>query len=259
MKQLALILLAAMLCLLCACGEGALEVTGAAVTTLRIMTETPTTETRSKEFIKLASSPEEAFQWIASWDFSLIEDDEYRDHMEYIYSNYNLEWEYILLDCNSDGVDEMYIKLSDNFDSALLCYVDGKVECIYHDEIEGTCFTRPMRDGRLMQTYELWGPGPSYTIMEVDSNNDLVCVDRYSLVAVYYYEAMKDEWDHIPEASPNMTVIYKETECYAFQVPVHKNGESSGTAVQLSKKEWQQARDKINDLLIKDDEFIKFG
>jgi len=205
-----------------------------------------------------ASSAAQAFQRIASGDFSLIKESYLAELCAWGMESGYYTPRYVVMDFNQDGVDDMYIQLSPNYDSALLRYADGLVECVYLDAIEGTCYNRPLKDGRMLQWYSLWPPGPSQTFMKLDSEYNWIVLERYQLITVNFYDAIRDESDHLPEVLPDQIITHSEIECYGFYELCKKSGETSGKEVQLSEKEWWQAQDKINELLVADDEFLEF-
>lgn len=198
----------------------------------------------------------EAFKTILSGDFSLIEDIEYRKHLETIYS-WSIEdgkctWKYILMDFNEDGINELFIQFSSECDSALFQYVEGEVKCVYIDRVEATCFILPLKDGRLLEEYNYW-TAPSKTIYNFDNEFNIMVQECYFYINLDGYESYKDMKDYFDEMINKYSIAEKEGTHYLLQK--YEGGKPFGNAVHLSEEEWQQAQTHINELLISDSEW----
>lgn len=123
------------------------------------------------------------YQSILEGDFSSIKDQDAKRNMEYLYSatlpNDNSVWQYLIHDFNNDGVDDLYIKLSDTYDSALFTYEDSSVKWIYIDALEMNCYRFPLKDGRFVEVYEYW-TAPTTKVFEFDSDFNWVNISQYT-------------------------------------------------------------------------------
>ncbi len=188
-----------------------------------------------------------AYRSILTGDFTLINKDDDKSEMEYIYKidsqNGKCEWKYILMDFNKDGCDELFIQLSPDHDSALFSYKDGKIKCIYIDDIEMNCFTEPLKGGKLLETYD-HAIAPNKTIFELGSEFSYINAKLYTSMTVDNYENYKENYSVIMDQYPS---IVKEG-VYYFQ-------EIGGKATELPKKDWEQIQKDISEKIIPDSEW----
>lgn len=188
-----------------------------------------------------------AYRSILSGNFTLINEDDYKSEMAYLYKmdsqNGKCEWKYILMDFNKDGSDELFIQLTPDHDSALFHYEDGKIKCIYIDDLEMNCFTQPLKGGKLLETYNYW-IAPTKTIFELDSEFGRVNQKRYLSITVDDYEYYKENYGEIINQYP---VITKEG-VYYFQ-------EIDGKVTELSKEDWERIQKDIDEQIVSDSEW----
>ncbi len=183
-----------------------------------------------------------AYRSILSGDFTLINEDDYKSEMEYLYKmdsqNGKCEWKYLLMDFNRDGSDELFIQLTPNHDSALFRYEDGNVECIYIDDLEMNCFTQPLKEGKLLETYNYW-IAPTKTIFELDSESKPVNQKRYLSITVDDYAYYKENYGEIINRYPVIT----KAGVYYFQ-------ELDGNVTELLKEDWERIQKEIDEQIV---------
>jgi hypothetical protein len=188
-----------------------------------------------------------AYRSILSGNFTLINEDDCKSEMEYLYKmdsqNGKCEWKYILMDFNKDGSDELFIQLTPDHDSALLRYEDGNIECIYIDDLEMNCFTQPLKGGKLLGTYNYW-IAPNKTICELDSEFKSVNEKCYTSITVDDYEYYKEHYSVIMDQYPSIT---KEG-VYYFQ-------EIGGKVTELPKEDWERIQKDIAEQIVSDIEW----
>lgn len=188
-----------------------------------------------------------AYRSILSGDFSLINDDDYKSEMEYLYKidtqNEKCEWKYIFMDFNNDGVDELFIQLTPDHDSALFGCEDGNIECIYIDDLEINCFAQPLKGGKLLETYNYW-IAPTKTVFEVNAEFNFVNPKQYFSINVDDYKYFMENYGDILDQYP---LITKEGEYY-FQ-------EIYGKTTELSKEDWERIQKDINEQIVSDSEW----
>ncbi len=188
-----------------------------------------------------------AYRSILSGNFTLINEDDYKSEMEYLYKkdsqNGKCEWKYVLMDFNKDGSDELFIKLTPNHDSALFRYENGNIECIYIDDLEMNCFTQPLKGGKLLETYNYW-IAPTKTIFELDSEFKSVNQKRYISITVDNYKYYKKNYGEIINQFPTIT---KEG-VYYFQ-------EIDGKINELPKEDWKRIQKDIEEQIVPDSEW----
>lgn len=129
-------------------------------------------ETRNDTNISNHQVEASLYHLILSGDFSSIEDIDAKENMAYLY---NLEmkddicdWQYLIQDFNSDGIDDLYIKFSETYDSALFTYENEGVKWIYIDTLEANCYMYPLSSGEFVQVYDYW-IAPTITVFQLDS------------------------------------------------------------------------------------------
>lgn len=188
-----------------------------------------------------------AYRSILSGNFTLINDDDDKSEMEYLYKkdsqNGKCEWKYILMDFNKDGRDELFIKLTPDYDSALFRYEDGNIECIYIDDLEMNCFTQPLKGGKLLETYNYW-IAPTKTIFELDSEFKSINQKQYISITVDDYKYYKENYGQIINQHPTIT----KDGVYYFQ-------ELDGKVNELPKENWERIQKDIDEQIVSDSEW----
>lgn len=162
---------------------------------------------------------------------------------EKVYRSILSGWKYIMMDFNKDGSNELFIQLIPDHDSALFSYKDGNIKCIYIDDVEINCFTQPLKDGRLLETYNHW-IAPTKTIFEFDSEFNQVNKKRYLSITVDDYEYYKENYGEIINQYP---IITKEG-VYFFQ-------DIDGEITELSKVDWEKIQKDIDEQIVPDSEW----
>lgn len=189
----------------------------------------------------------EAYQSILSGDFSLINDEDCKSEMEFLYKmeslNEKRERQYILMDFNKDGNDELFIQQTPNHDSALFSYKDGSVWCIYIDDLEANCFIQPLKGGRLLEIYDYW-IAPTMTIFELDSEFNWINQIQYFTITVDDFEYYKENYCEIIDQYPSIT----EDGVYYFQ-------RIDGKVIELLKEDWERLQTDITEQIISDNEW----
>lgn len=188
-----------------------------------------------------------AYRYILSGNFTMINGDDYKSEMEHLYKkdsqNGKCKWKYILMDFNKDGSDELFIQLTPDYDSALFSYKDGKIECIYIDDLEHNCFTQPLNGGKLLETY-IYNGDSTKTIFELDSKFKQVNQKQYYSITVNDYVHYKEIHSDMINKCP---IITKEG-VYYFQ-------EIDGKVTDLSKGDWDRIQKDIDEQIVSDSEW----
>lgn len=215
-----------------------------------------------------------AYKTILSGDFSLIEDESYRNHLEATYE-YSLKdgggkciWRYILMDFNNDGLNELFVQYQPDpynnqnkdfesasdwfcsgYESGLFYYKDGKVICWDSDTVEANYYWVPLKNGKFLDV-ALQLPAPYQSINHMDSEFKLITEKAYFSIVIDYKYHGKDfyEWIFKEYNLPEKEGIY-----YFFQD--YKNDSMNGKRVSLSKAQWQQIEKMIDKLLIPESEW----
>lgn len=81
------------------------------------------------------------------------------------------ELEYIYLDLDGDGVEELLVQYEESPEAynGVFHYEDGKLYCWQHDDMEGNCRDYPLRDGTMVRQYD-YGGTSSYTLFRYRSD-----------------------------------------------------------------------------------------
>lgn len=188
-----------------------------------------------------------AYRSILLGDFSLIQDKDDKSEMEFLYKadteNGKCGWKYILMDFNKDGVDDLFIQLDSDLDSALLSYVDGKVKCIIIDAVEATCYLQPLKGGKLLETYDYW-IAPTKTVYEFNAKFKRVKSIQYISMTVKDYKYFKESYSEIMDQFPTI----KKEGVYYFK-------EVDGKKTSLSAGKWKKIQKSLKKQLIPEKEW----
>lgn len=180
----------------------------------------------------------EAYSSILTGNFNFINEDNYKKEMEYLYKqnsqNGKCQWKYILVDFNKDGINELFIQLTPEHDSAIFSYLNEKIKCISIDDMEHNRFYQPLKDGKLLETYDYNGE-QSKTIFEYDSEFKPINKKKYSLITVDDYENYKEKHADMIAKYPLMT---KAGEYYFQNI--------DGNETNLSKEDWDRIQKNID-------------
>lgn len=188
-----------------------------------------------------------AYRHILSGDFSLIENMNDRSRLSSIYEssqNWDVgrsEWVYVMLDCNGDGVRELFVKYApDQYRdvSYLLQDIYGGVGCFsYKDGVvkwehfEGGYDMRncvPLTDGRVLLVY--WGYGM------LDG-----AIGRFD--SEFKFEQEGQTYEIIPGSEG------EEDTYYAYEKAGRNNDRKRGDSRSISMAEWHEWRRMIDRLL----------
>lgn len=188
-----------------------------------------------------------AYRSILSGDFTLIEDSDDKSEMEYLYKldtqNGKCDWKFILMDFNKDGVNDLFIQLDSEYNSAFFSYVNGKIQVIGIDDSEETCYLQPLKGGKLLETYDYW-IAPTKSVYELDSEFNPVNSIQYISMTVDDYKDFKESYGAILDEFPTI----KKEGVYYFQ-------EIDGRQINLSEEKWKQIQRDIEGQLISDNEW----
>ena len=188
-----------------------------------------------------------AYRSILSGDFTLIEDSYYKSEMEFLYKadtqNGKCIWKYILMDFNKDDVNELFIQLDSEHNSAFFSYMDGKVKGISIDDLEATCYLQPLKGGKILETYDYW-IAPTKSVYELDSEFMPVNLIQYISMTVDDYKDFKERYGSIMDEFPT---IKKEGVYYYQEIDRKKTS--------LSVEKWGKIQKDIEGQLIPDSEW----
>lgn len=218
----------------------------------RTKSETVISSTKSIDDLDNKPNQDEGAEWkayrsILSGDFTLIQDSDYKSEMEYLYKadtqNGKCGWKFILMDFNKDGVNDLFIQLDSEHNSAFFSYAVGKVQCIGIDDLEATCYLQPLKGGKLLETYDYW-IAPTKSVYEIDSEFMPVNLIQYISMTVDDYKDFKENYGTIMDEFPTI----KKEGVYYFQ-------EINGKKTSLSVEKWKQIQKDIEGQLIPDNEW----
>lgn len=208
---------------------------------------TPINDDLEPETNQEDSNERNAYLSILSGNFELINEDDCKSEMEYLYKesfqNGKCEWKYILMDFNKDGSDELFIQLNPDYDSALFCYKDGNIQSIGIDDTGRNSFMQPLKGGKSLVT-SYYRADLTKIISEYDSEFEQINRKQYYSITVDDYEYFKEQFGDIINQHP---IITKEG-VYYFQ-------EIEGKETNLSKEEWERIQKDIDEQIISDSEW----
>lgn len=240
-----------------------------------IFLETVYSSKVSKNTTRMKKKGEEwiAYKKILSGDFSLIEDESDRNHLQTNYE-WSIEegggkciWRYILMDFNNNGTQELFVQYNpdpyndnnEDFDSAsdfyrsgyeggIFYYKDGKVICLWSDTLDANFYSLPLKGGKLLDV-SAGPPVPMQFIGHLDSEYNRITEKEYFSVIIDYEYQDKEFYNWLFEEYN----ISQEGIYYFFQE--YKNGQENGKRIRLSKAQWLQIEKRIDKLLIPDSEW----
>lgn len=199
----------------------------------------------------------EAYKTILSGDFSLIEDEDMRSHVKYMYQTSmdeetgTCKWRYILMDTNEDGVNELFVQYSPfGHESGFFCYKNGKVVCVFSDTVEMRAYTLPLKIGKLMHVS--YGYNTSRSIANIDLMDPMYnwnIEKRYLSIDVDYEIQDRDYYNmflgsyYLPEEGT-----------YYFYEEIGEDG-MMGEPYSLTIGEWERSMEVIESLLIPDEDW----
>ena len=158
----------------------------------------------------------QAYRSILSGDFTLIEDSYYKSEMEFIYKadteSGKCGWKFILMDFNNDGVNELFIQLDPEHNSAFFHYADDEVKGISIDDLEATNYLQPLKGGKLLETYN-YGFAPTQSVYELDSDFMRINLIQYISITVDDYKDFKENYRDVLDQFPTI----KKEGVYYFQ------------------------------------------
>jgi len=220
----------------------------------QFVTESETIISSTKNINDLDNKPnlDEGPEWkayhsILSGDFTPIEDSDYKSEMEFLYKadseNGKCGWKFILMDFNKDGVNDLFIQLDSEHNSAFFSYVKSKVQVIGIDDSEETCYLQPLKGGKLLETYDYW-IAPNKSVYQLDSEFMPVNLIQYCSMTVEDYKDFKQSYGAIMDEFPTI----KKEGVYYFQ-------EIDEKQTNLSEEKWEQIQKDIEGQLIPDNEW----
>lgn len=141
---------------LCACAPGTAVKTPAVTADPASMAiSTPTTPTAVP-----APAPTDPFDVFLSGDFSVLEP-EVQEYAPIIFLGSESCWEYVFLDLDSDGADELFLRWDSN--TAIFHEEDGVLFCWGLDTMEMTCYRYPLTDATVVEQYD-YGGGSTFSL-----------------------------------------------------------------------------------------------
>ena len=104
------------------------------------------------------------------------------------------DYEYMFLDIDKDGEDELIIQTVNDpgYLNAVYDYKDGNIRCWYIDSIEMTCFNYPLKNGRMVQKY-LYDDSVSYAVFEYKEDG------TYEIITSLFCYECSDPYDEMIE------------------------------------------------------------
>lgn len=191
---------------------------------------------------------EEAYKSITGGDFSGIEDPDYQSEMTMLYEAAHKDtgetWQYVLEDFNKDGQDELFIKLDSSYNSALFAYESEELVPIYVDDVEGKCFIEPLKEGRLLETYDYW-TAPTQTIFTLDDQDQRVTHNQYFTMTAENLKEYNSQYESLVDS---VYGNHPQDNYYFSQV---------GDQVKLlTPEEWEAVQEQIESDKISEDQWL---
>jgi len=107
------------------------------------------------ETAERSDSGESPFQALLNGDFSCIEDKEQRAYLEACFSPRQYALEYVELDLDGDGTEELFLRLADAPEMTCILHAEGEeITRCWSDTAETAYWVEPLSDGTILETYD---------------------------------------------------------------------------------------------------------